>query len=113
MAGMAQVPHYSADRFPADLIASLRAAFLTAAICGPAIWYLSLRYMRHAYPHHPELEPAAVVAGVLDAALLGLGALVVTFAVRIWRYERVERKRSDTLLRLALDELQHGPRDDV
>jgi hypothetical protein len=105
---MAQLPPYSADRFPADFATSLLTAVVTAIVSGPVVWFLSLRYLRQHYPHHDELASAAIVAGCMDGALLGLLAFVFTFAVRIWRYERAERKRSDLLLRLALDDIQRG-----
>ncbi len=103
---MAQPPHYSADQFPADLLTSLLAAAVTALLSGPAIWFASLCYLRRTYPHHAELWPAATVAGVMDGALLGLGAFVINFALRIWKRERAERKQSDDQLRLALDDLE-------
>ena len=110
MARMAQLPPYSADRFPADFAISLLSAAGTAIVGGSAVWYLSLRYLERHYPHHGELYSAAIVAGCLDGALLGLLAFVFTFAARIWRYERAERKRSDLLLQLALDDIQRNDR---
>ena len=110
MACMAQLPPYSADRFPADFAISLLSAAGTAIVSGPVVWYFSLRYLQQHYPHHEELASAAIVAGCLDGALLGLLAFVFTFAARIWRYERAERKRSDLLLRLALDDIQRDGR---
>ena len=86
-------------------MASLLSAAVTAMLGGLAIWYLAARYLRLHHPHHGELASAAVVAGCLDGVLLGIGAFVFTFAVRIWLYERAERKRSDQLLRLALEDL--------
>ena len=106
MARMAQLPPYSADRFPADFATSLVTAAITAIVSGPAVWYLSLRYLERHYPHHEELYSAAIVAGCLDGALLGLLAFIFTFAARVWRYERAERKHSDLLLQLALDDIQ-------
>ena len=110
MARMAQLPPYSGDRFPADFAISLLSAAVTAIVSGPLVWYLCLSYMERHYPHHQELYSAAIVAGCLDGALLGLLAFVFTFAARIWRYERAERKRSDLLLRLALDDIQRTDR---
>jgi hypothetical protein len=108
---MSETPHYSAESFPADFLTGLLAATMTALVSGPAIWWLSLRYLERAYPSHPELAPAAIVAGVLDGCVLGLFAFAVTFAVRLWRRERAERKRSDEALRLALEAI-HAKRDD-
>jgi hypothetical protein len=110
MAPMAQLPPYTADQFPADFATSVVSALVTAIVSGPAVWYLSLRYLQQHYPHHEELASAAIVAGCMDGALLGLLAFVFTFAARIWRYERAERKRSDLLLRLGLDDIERGER---
>lgn len=103
---MRHAPPYSSDQFPADFAAGLRSGVLVALICGIAGWYMSRLYLQHTYPLHPELLTSAVVVGCLDGPLIGLGAAVFTIAYRIWKRERLERKRSDDLLRLALEDVE-------
>lgn len=107
---MAQLPHYSADQFPGDFLTSLLAATVTAVLSGPVIWLAAMYYFRHTYPNHPELWPAATLLGVVDGAMLGAAAFGINFALRIWRRERRERKRSDQQLRIELDDLERQQR---
>ena len=103
---MRHAPPYSSDQFSVDFAAALRSGVIVALLCGVAGWYASRLYLQHTYPAHPELLPSAVVVGCLDGPLLGLGAAVFTVAYRIWKRERLERKRSDDLLRLALEDVE-------
>ena len=97
------------DRFPGDFVASLRSAAIAALLLGLASWWLARLYLQRAYPGHMEMLSAAVVVGVLDGAFLGVGAFVMTYAVRVWRYERNLRKRSDDALRRELADLTSNP----
>lgn len=105
---MRYAPSYSADRFPVDFSASALAGLIAAVIFGPAAWWLCRQYLQHAYPAHPELLQAAVLAGVFDGLIIAVLAFAACLAVRIWRYERRERQRSDDLLRAALVDLNEG-----
>ena len=75
------------------------------------IWYTTRSYLKRAYPGHSELAGAAAFAGLIDGLLIGGAAFIVTFAVRIWRHERRERRRSDFLLQQALEEVTRNPRE--
>ena len=99
----------SIDRFPGDFMASLRSAGIAAVLLGAASWWLAREYMVRTYPGHQELLGAAVVVGVMDGLLLGVGAFVLTYVVRVFRYERQLRRRSDEALRQELQSLL--PRD--
>ena len=100
---MGQGPPYSADRFPMDFVMSAIGGIVAALVCGPLTWQISRRYLQQAYPHNQELLSAAIVAGVVDGFLFGIGGFIATFAVRIFRYERAERRRSDHALRRELE----------
>ena len=99
---MQNAPAYSAERFPGDFTASAVCAASTAALLGPAAWWLARRYLQQIYPHHPEMLGAAVLTGILDGLLFACLAFGICFAVRVWRFERGERKQSDTALRKEL-----------
>lgn len=102
---MWQAPAYSAEQFPGDFAASAMSGLVTAALLGPLTWWLARRYLQQTYPHHPELLGAAVVTGLLDGFLLAALAFVACFALRIWTFERRERKRSDAALRSELEHI--------
>jgi hypothetical protein len=102
---MREAPAYSSDRFPADCAVALLCSAGGFLISGPIIWYFALAYLHRTYPDHPELDGAAAFTGLLDGVLIGLGVFVLTFAIRIWLYERRERKQSDDLLKRTLDEI--------
>ena len=99
----------SIDRFPGDFVASLRSGAVTAVVLGTVSWWLARGYMRRTYPGHLEMLSAAIVVGALDGLLLGVAAFVGTYVVRVWRYERRLRRRSDEALRRELATL---PSDD-
>ena len=109
---MQDAPSYSAERFPGDFTASAVCGAVTAAFLGPCIWWLARRYLQRTYPHHPELLGAAVITGILDGLLLAIFAFVFCFAIRIWRFERRERKQSDIALRRELEEIAAGQNSD-
>ena len=69
------------------------------------MWWAARRYLQQTYPHHPEMLSAAVVTGILDGLLFAVLAFAACFAVRIWRFERRERKRSDVALRMELESI--------
>ncbi len=100
---MRYAPAYSAERFPGDFAASAVCGALTAAILGPLTWWLARRYLVQTYPHHPEMLGAAVVTGIMDGLLLAILFAAACFAVRVWRFERRERKQSDDALRRTLE----------
>lgn len=102
---MRDAPPYSADRFPADFVLSALTGLAVAAVTGPATWWFALRYVQRTYPGHVEMRSAAIVAGVADGLLSAVLAFGLCFAVRIWLFERRERRRSDDLLRATLSEM--------
>ena len=93
----------SIDRFPGDFVASLRVGAVAAVVLGVVSWWLARQYMLRTYPGHVELLGAAAVVGVLDGTLLGIAVFVLTYVVRVFRYERRLRKASDTALRTTLE----------
>ena len=107
---MRYAPAYSAERFPGDFVASAVCGAIIAALLGPTIWWAARRYLEQTYPHHPEMLGAAAVAGILDGLLLAVLAFTACFAIRIWRFERRERKRSDAALRLELESISADQR---
>ena len=108
---MRYAPAYSAERFPGDFAVSVLCAAITAVLLGPGIWWFARMYLIRTYPHHPELLGAAIVTGAMDGVLIAALSFVACFAMRIWRYERQERKQSDNALRVELEriatDLQH------
>ncbi len=95
----------SIDRFPGDLVASLRVGCIAAMGLGGLAWWLARAYMLRTYPRHREMLGAAIVVGVMDGAMLGVAGFVVTYVARVWRYERRMRRRSDDALRRELADL--------
>ncbi len=93
------------DRFPGDLMASLRAGMISAVVLGVTSWWLARWYLQRTYFGHVELLSAAIVVGVMDGILLGIGGFMLTYVVRVWRYERRLRRTSDDALRRELGAL--------
>ena len=100
-----RAPPYSADRFPIDFVVSATAGLIAALIFGAVSWRLARHYLEHTYPGHLELLSAAIVIGVVDGFLFGIGGFIATFAVRIFHHERQLRRRSDQALRRELESL--------
>lgn len=103
---MQNAPAYSADRFPGDFSASVLAAAVTASITGPLAWWMARRYLLLTHPNHPEILGAAVLTGILDGLLIACLAFGFCFALRVWIYERRERKSSDAALRKDLRSIE-------
>ena len=106
---MRDAPAYSAERFPGDFAASAVCGLITAALVGPLTWWLARRYLEQTYPHHPEMIGAAVVTGLFDGVLVAVLAAGICFAVRVWTYERRERRQSDDALRSELEQIAGMP----
>lgn len=101
----------SIDRFPGDFTAALRVGAGVMVASGFGAWWLARSYMERTYPAHSELMGAAIVVGAMDGVMLGVAAFVLTYVIRVWRYERRLRTQSDEALRRELARL-HLPNDD-
>ncbi len=91
----------------------MRSGFLAALVAGAVSWLGGQWYLLKIYPGHRELLPFAATLGLIDGLLIGGLAAIISFAVRLWRRERLQRLRSDELLRQELDSASgQTPRSD-